>query len=384
MTPGPRDRRAGPKRVYWHIGLPKTGTTYLQGLLWANKRALARQGLLLPGPGHRRHLLASLELREDPTLRNRPGDVREPWRKLVAEAQGWGGDVLITHEFFCAASPEQVRRGLAAFPDAEVHVVVTARAMVNLGISRWQEWVRNGGVQDIDSYPPRHDYDPTDAWGWGSFDLADVLDRWGSAVPAERIHVLPMAGGSDPADLWRRFATLVGVDPDSVDASVTEMNRSLGIVETELLRRVNPHLTGFRKPFDRGHWIRGFLARPDVMSPTGERFRPGPEKLADLQRRGERSLVMLRTGGYDVIGDLAQLEPRDVSGYRHPSEVTDTELLDAAVKVVAALMVKVRAVSRRRDNLQKAARRGRGGDNLSALFGTARSRIRDRIRSARG
>lgn len=362
------------RRVFLHIGLPKTGTTYLQGLLWANKDRLESAGLLLPGRGHRRHLLASLELREDPTLANRPGDVRAPWGDLVAEANSWPGDVLITHEFFAAAAPHQVRRAVESFTDAEVHVVITARAMVDLGISRWQEWVRNGGRHDIDSYPPKQDYDPRDSWGWGSFDLAEVLDRWGDVVPHDHIHVLPMAGGADPADLWSRFAAVVGVDPSGIDASVSEKNPSLGLVETELLRRVNPHLTGFRSAFDRGQWIRGFLAKPVVMAPSGEKFRPGDATLADLRRRGDRALEMLRSGGYDVVGDLALLQPRDLSGLRHPSEVTDAELLDASVRTIAALLEQVRAA---RQGTGRAD--ARSVDGVRARFTRLARRLASRI-----
>jgi len=49
-------------QVFLHIGLPKTGTTYLQSVLWGAKGALAKDGYLLPGKGHREHLWAALEL----------------------------------------------------------------------------------------------------------------------------------------------------------------------------------------------------------------------------------------------------------------------------------------------------------------------------------
>ena len=47
------------RRVYLHIGLPKTGTTYLQTLMWNNREVLAGQGVLLPGDSRRQHLWAS-------------------------------------------------------------------------------------------------------------------------------------------------------------------------------------------------------------------------------------------------------------------------------------------------------------------------------------
>jgi hypothetical protein len=341
-------------KVFLHIGLPKTGTTYLQLALWLNKAALGDAGLLIPGRHQRRHLLASLDIVEDPSLEARPGDTESPWDDLVEEARAWSGDVLITHEFFGSASPAQVRRAVGAFPDAEVHVIVTARAMLDLGISRWQEWVRNGGTKPIDSYPPRKRYDPADQWGWGSFDLADVLERWGSVVPHHHIHVLPMTPGSaDPTELLRRLLTVVGYADVDVEMPEQKANTSLGVVETELLRRVNPLLTGFKSPGDRGTWIRGYLANPKIMATTGERFRPADPGVAELVARGERAVAMLRTGEYDVVGDLELLEPSDVSRRRHPSEVSDAEQLDAAVRVIAALMVQVRALTRERNALAK-------------------------------
>lgn len=35
--------------IYLHIGAPKTGTTYLQNVLWRNRERLRTDGLLYPG-----------------------------------------------------------------------------------------------------------------------------------------------------------------------------------------------------------------------------------------------------------------------------------------------------------------------------------------------
>jgi hypothetical protein len=347
------------RRAFLHIGLPKTGTTYLQRTLWQNKRALRDAGLLLPGH-RRRHLLATLDLREDPKLARRSGDVDDPWDALAAEARNWRGDVLISHEFFGPASPAQIRRVVESFPQAELHVLLTTREMVGLTISRWQEYVRNGGHRPIDKYPGSDEYDPTNAWGWASFDLADILERWGSVVPHERIHVLPMApGASDPSELMTRFLAVMGYADVAVDLPGDPVNESLGLVEAELLRRTTPLMRDFRSAADRGNWIRGYLAAPGVMPSSDEKFRPSDERLTELEERGRRALAALRDGGYDVVGDLSLLEPRDVRDRRHPSEVTDTERLDIAVQVIATLMTRVRdltverhAPSQRRDLLR--------------------------------
>ena len=341
------------RRAFLHIGLPKTGTTFLQDVVWSQRDQLGSAGLLIPGRHRRRHLLASLEVREDARLEKRAGDTTAPWQELVDECRDHDGDILITHEFFAAASPRQIRRMAEDFADRDLHVIITARAMVDLGISRWQEWVRNGGNDDIDSFPVRSEYDPTDEWGWGSCDLADVLERWGSVLPHDRIHVLPMAPGRSAAhDLWLSFAGVLGLDGSRYPAPESERNQSLGLVETEVLRRINADLTNFRSAGDRGRWIRGYLAQPDLMKPSGERFRPGPETLADLEARGRRGVAMLQDGGYDVVGDLALLEPSEVSGLRHPSEVTDAEMLEFTATVVAALLDRARTLTRKCAHLE--------------------------------
>ena len=42
-------------RVYLHIGAPKTGTTYLQEVLFTNRARLAEHGVLYPGESRTAH-----------------------------------------------------------------------------------------------------------------------------------------------------------------------------------------------------------------------------------------------------------------------------------------------------------------------------------------
>ena len=51
------------RRVFLHIGLHKTGTTYLQGVLRANRRRLAELGVFYPGgKGQPTHTFAVYDL----------------------------------------------------------------------------------------------------------------------------------------------------------------------------------------------------------------------------------------------------------------------------------------------------------------------------------
>lgn len=331
------------ERVFLHVGLPKTGTTYLQSIAWAHRGALREQGVLLPGRGPREHLWASCVVREEVRIERRHRDAPGAWARLSAELREWPGIGLVSHEFLCGADRDQVGRALADLGDAEVHVIVTAREIVSLVTARWQEWVKNGATGDLDAYPAAGSYRPADEWGWGTLDLADVLDRWGAHLPPERVHVLcPPEPGEPRDELWRRFATVVGLDPASVDPSVAEANESLGVVAVELLRRVNPHLR-FRRPLDRGVWIRGYLAQQMLARRGAERYWPGSDRVRELVALGEAGLETIAARGYDIVGSLDVLHtPDPLDERRHPTSVTDAELLDAAIATIADVLEDLR------------------------------------------
>ena len=336
------------RTVFFHVGLPKTGTTYLQTLLWANKDELAAQGVLLPGESVREHLWASGAVREDPKLDRRGEDAPGAWDRLVEEIRAWPDTALVSHEFFAAASAEQVRRACDQLGGADVHVVVTARDMVSLVTARWQEYVKNGSTVDVDGYPKREETAPQSEWDWGTLDLADVLDRWGAHLPADHVHVITLPRPSEPRDaLWQRFADVVGIDTSRCDDSDTTVNESLGVVEVELLRRVNGVLVDFKSAQDRGNWIRSYLAQGKLVPRRGERFWPSPERVKQLRVRGDKVVDDLVPRGYEVVGDIDRLRtPAELPERRHPDSVTDGEMLDAAVATIAAMLTDVRRLTR--------------------------------------
>lgn len=341
------------RKVFLHVGLPKTGTTYLQTILWNNVAELKRQGVLLPGFGPRQHLWASGVVREDPRIERRGPRAPQAWDVLRERTNAWDGTAVISHEFFAGATAEQAARATADLTGAEVHVVVTARDTLSLVTARWQEVVKNGSTVHIDGYPAREETDPADEWDWGTMDLADVLARWGATLPPERVHVLTLPRPDEPRDtLWLRFAELLGIEASRCDASISEANESLGVVEVELLRRVNGDLTGFGRAVDRGVWIRGYLAQGKLVPRKGQKFWPSPERVAQLRARSEEVVEAVRAGGYHVVGDVEDLRtPTDLPPRRHPDTVTDGEMLAAATATIADMMHDVRRLTAERDAL---------------------------------
>ncbi len=330
-------------RVFLHIGLPKTGTTYLQKILWANRGLLASEGVTLPGQGHRRHLWAALDLQERPGLSRRHPDAKGTWERLCSCLDRTEGTGLFTHEFFSAASSEQAIRAVQRLDPAEVHVIVTARHALGLLTAGWQEQVKNGS-----SLTPRQVAEGAGAveFSWRTWDLKGVLERWTAAVPADRIHVLPMPTVDEPKDQhWRNFASVLGLTAD-YPLPEQAVNQSLGVVQVELLRRLNPYLTSFKSAFDRGQWIRGYLAEGHLADQDSERAAMPEDLVEDCRRRSADAVDFIKASGFDVVGDLETLQvPTQPQSLRELETVTPDELLDSAGELVAALLDDVRNVS---------------------------------------
>jgi len=328
------------RRVFLHLGLPKTGTSYLQTIVWAHRDQLADAGLCVPGRERRDHLWASLVVRDDPRVGRRNPSAPESWSVLLDETRAWDGDVLISHEFFSAASAEQAARMLDSLAPSEVHLVLTAREPLGLFTSSWQESLKNKGVVPLEDYGRGVSDDPLEVWDWRALDLGLVLDRWASGLPPERVHVVPVPPpGAAPDQLWQSFCAVLGIDPGTVGEAGRFPNASMGVVEAETLRRLNGRLTGFDAAFDRGVWIRTFLADERLVPREGERFWPGPDQVDDCRRRGDAAVELVRDRGYDVVGDLDSLRvPAALPERRHPSSVTDAEVADVALDLAARLL----------------------------------------------
>ena len=330
-------------RVFVHIGLPKTGTSYLQGILWGQRHQVREAGLHVPGRERRDHLWSSLVVRDDPNTARRNPLAPGAWDVVRRDIAGQDADAIISHEFFCSASADQAARMVADLSPAEVHVVVTARDPLGIFTSSWQESLKNKGTEPMATYAREVSDDPTVVWNWRALDLALVLERWGSAVPPERVHVLTSSSGDDRVQLWHKLCSVVGIDPSCADTSGVFPNESMGVAEAETLRRINQQLRGFDSARARGVWIRTFLADKRLVPRDGEKFWPDQGQIEDCRRRGDAAAALVQDRGFDLVGELDDLRvPAVLPERRHPSSATDAEVAEVAVALVAQLLGDVR------------------------------------------
>ncbi|MGA8848150.1 MAG: hypothetical protein WB471_16165 [Nocardioides sp.] len=336
------------ERIFVHVGLPKTATSYLQTIIWSNRAALRARGVVVPGTERRDHLWASRTVRQDPAQDRAPELHRGAWDRVRAELADSSGVGLVSHEFFAAASRKQAKEMVAALAPAEVHLIVTAREPLGLFAASWQESLKNGSTTTMAHYARVESRSSTAIWNWRSLDLRLVLRRWSTAVDPERIHVLVLDPSAPREDVWHRFAAVVGFETDGLDLSGSFPNASMGVVEAETLRRLNFRLDGFRSALDRGVFIRSFLADQRLVPRGGERYWPEEDQIEDCRRRGLLTIDYLSSAPFDVIGDLDHLlVPETIEERRTPASVAEGEVAEVALDLAATLLGDVRALRQR-------------------------------------
>jgi hypothetical protein len=343
-------------RVYLHVGLPKTATTYLQTILWGNRDALEKQGVRLPGASRRAHLWASRVIREHPAATEQASPRQHgAWDRLRADVGQWQDTALISHEFFAAASTEQAARMVSGLEPAEAHLVLTGREPLGLFTASWQESIKNRATTPMAYYGRSESAESTAVWNWRTLDIHRVLERWSPLFPRERVHVLPLPGPEAPRrEIWDRFAGLIGVDPDSVDLTQSFPNASMGVVEAETLRRINYHLADFNTAIDRGTYVRTFLADERLVPRDGDPFWPDQDRIEEIRKRGRSAVEYIAAQGFHVIGDLdSLLVPDELEQRRVPESVTDDEVAQVAVELAARLLHDVRDLRHQRRALRK-------------------------------
>jgi hypothetical protein len=345
------------RRVYVHIGAPKTGTTYLQDRLGRNVKELAAHGVHIPSgaPLTRSatfHFRAALDLMGQ-DWGGPPGHAEGAWEALVRRVRRAGGTSIISHEILAPAAPEYVarlKRDLGATRDTEIHLVYSARDLARQAPAGWQESVKQGRRWKFGRYLSR--LRTGRPWFARAFDLPAVLSTWSNGLPPDHVHVVTVprsaAADADPDLLWHRFCSAFDIDPAWAPRDSDRTNVSLGSAETQVLRALNERIgRSTRRSPGYDALILGMLADETL---GGRNSRPIllPPKFHDWAReRGEAWTEWLEQSGVDVIGEPADLLPEPLvegQAFRHPDRVPSKVQLEAAVDALAAMTEK--AVSR--------------------------------------
>lgn len=393
------------ERVFLHIGLPKSGTSYLQSVLAANKQRLADEaGLLFPGESWADQVRAVRVVRQMRIPRRRRREHRGAWQSLVDESRRWPGDVIVSMEWLCAAEDDHIERIVSSFDPAEVHVVVTARDLGRTLPAAWQEAVKNQRSRDWGEFLARVTADDARSLRggrkfWAQHDLAAVLASWSRVVPVARVHVVTVPH-EGPRDLiWHRLCDVVQVDGDRYETSNLRDNASLGLETVEVLRRVGPPARQLGVP--RQRWaeaVRRGVVGPSPSAPAPSRLAVPPALHPWVQERALEIVQAVEGSGVQVQGDVADLLPRLTTDTgRQPEDLSAEQLLDVATHSLARALselTRTRRQAERRQRRTEARLRRLRRENRELRSQVARlerrtlrggvRRLRDRVRAVTG
>jgi hypothetical protein len=342
------------RRVLLHVGAPKTGTSFVQDILFTNRDALRDRGILYAGDRHDAHFLAALDLMELPWggLEREAGGA---WERLAAEVRAWPGTAIISHEIFGTASRVQVARGLESLggagsdtggdtggDPAEIHIVFSARDLVRQIPAEWQENIKHRRTKEygqfLDALRDPQRSSEVAQWFWGVQEVPDVLDRWAQTIPRDRVHLVTVPPpGSSPTLLWERFAGLFGIDPTEFVAT-NRANASLGVPESAMIRRLNQRLNDVLPNHHYRTFVRELLVHRSLSGRPGSPRLSLPEEAhrwaSDLGRSWVSELALR---GYDVVGELDDLIPGAPQPFVDPDNCDERQVSDAAIDALAIM-----------------------------------------------
>lgn len=335
------------KKVFLHIGAPKTGTSQLQDLLYVNREGLRAHGVLYPAERFDHQFLGAIDLLGK-SWGGLEAEAGGAWRWIVDQANGFDGTAIVSHEVFAGATAEQADDAIAAL-DGEVHLVYSARDLARQIPAEWQEGVKHRRqltyarfCTDLQAERPKT---PMAKWFWTVQRWPDVLARWAATMPPDRVHLLTVPPPDSPrSTLMQRFLDLLEIDQRWLPLQSERTNVSLGGAETAVVRQINQRLPPERLqgPVYR-HYVREVLVHR-TLAPSSQSPRLQlPPDLADwVAETSERWIGEVAEAGYDVVGDLAELKPHcgDEPWY-DPDAAPAADQLRVAYDAIETLLLEI-------------------------------------------
>ncbi|QIK75633.1 hypothetical protein [Nocardioides piscis] len=328
-------------RLVLHVGVMKSGTSFVQSRLFANKRLLLEErGILVPGLNWLSQVMAARDVLGS-------GDAQ--WAKMAGKVHAHEGTSVISMEYLGPARPVVVRRVLDTFPDHQVDVVVTARDLNRSIAAMWQETVQNGRtwtfadyLAGIEEWRPGHRDESRDApesgrTFWRQQNLVRIARTWGEEVGAPVTLVTVPPPGAPRELLWERFCSVLGTSPDGFAPARLD-NESVGAASTLVIRRLNELLDEAGLPFPEGTDLRkGVLAKQVLAARKSVEPSTGLPVAPWVRDHADHMVTALQDLDVALVGAWNDLTPVDVPGV-DPATIDASLVADAAIAGLAGLL----------------------------------------------
>ena len=229
------------RRVVIHIGPPKTGSTTLQDALRDNRDDLKRAGIRYAGSGTQSSAAAMWATRrkDRTTGRQVPASA---WKQLLKEINdSIESTVVVSSEWFAAATSAQIRTISQELPGAEYQIVIALRSLDRILPSRWRQNVIEGATYSFTEWLELIFSPNTNPYGtrfWHQHRHDELVQRWGEVFGQRAITAI-CVDDADPDRLLRHMESLIGAVEGALGTRRHVRNVSLDGVTVEGIRRFN-------------------------------------------------------------------------------------------------------------------------------------------------
>lgn len=361
-------------KIVLHIGLQKSGTTFLQHMLQDNTEALAEADVLYPIPsdwdrGRRtvaNHEWSSYGLlgTEYPWVsQQRASGESASWQALLDQVKAWPRTALLSAEAMSVLRSDAVRRLMDSLGVDDVEVLITARSLGRALPSLWQQHIRNGRSVSLESYLGTLAKQRSKGWDhiesdpaahiWRAFTLSRLVQRWSDAG-ASRVSVVTTPG-NPPDLLWQRFTQAIGI-PDLAQAQAMQDRQAhtgLTAPETLVLASLNAALGDW--PERKADQVRRIVTdRFQARLRRGSKVAIPPEWRPRLAEWSQEDLTALQATPAHLIGDIDDLRYDPTTEKASPPTPEETAQAGAeATLAFADLALRTSPTRRRTHRLRR-------------------------------
>jgi hypothetical protein len=337
-----------------HIGPHKTGTTSIQGALFAAKDAMAGHGVDFPA--HCRHPMeAALAVCARPGMMGDTRPTEGHWQRLLDAVRATGRRTsVISSEFFADAPDDRtIARIVDDLGRDQVHVLITLRPLARIMPSQWQQYVQNGlrmGYEDwLQHMLRKAPYEKPNPSFWRRHRHDRLVERWVRVVGAGNVTVV-VVDDRDRGGLMRTFESLLGLPAGLLVPVPDTANRSLTLAETEMLRKLNTEFRGNGLPDE----VYSKMVRGGAVMHMKNTCRPAPGEarittpvwaLEAVAGIGAEMAERIGAMGVRVLGDPALLSappPAGATGEPAPPRI-DPEVAAHALYGALAVAAEISA-----------------------------------------
>ena len=334
------------KKLIVHAGFHKTGTTALQSSLFAAGDELEKKGISYPqisGKAHHKAIYALMDKSWGWEDRGGARPTGNKWRDLKRKIKRTRKTGLISSEFLCELTDEQIARFKNELGVSDTTIYFTLRPLLKIVPSAYQQHLKIGIKSDYEKWlhsildqPGVSTITPS---FWVRHSHAKVLHKWINAFGKDRVKVI-IVDENNPDFMYRKFNEALGLNESILqEQKNADSNRSLTLNEIALLRKINRIFPKRRSWHDYETFIRQgsfkYLTNKVIPDPTDSKLLTPSWAVEKIREISESNVEEIKKLGIEIIGDIDSFSSAEIAvGQSQEPEMIPIDLAARALIAV--------------------------------------------------